>query len=280
MPVSFFSSITSLLLIFPHLALVSGYDSYEFGEDCTAFSNYLDEESEMHVGYDGKQVDLFCDYFKFRGRGVDILDEYSVCVTPIYFNDNDCAVEINIKTSILGVTKHKITCTKNKSAKYCGPQDETLYIEFKNRDGRNTDRANFKLKITAKKEYDYGDHSGPVIGAIIGGVIGGLVLITVCIAIFCYCVCRRKPAQGRIFNPTVGYPATGNQYVVYTAQTQPNTMAMPSNISTPGVYPMAPYPPPGGVANPQTTENKLANAPPSYDTLTEPANSHVYDTIQ
>lgn len=45
-----------------------------------------------------------------------------------------------------------------------------------------------------------------VIGAIIGGVIGGLVLITTCIAIYCWCVCRRKPSQGRVLNPTPGYP--------------------------------------------------------------------------
>lgn len=45
-----------------------------------------------------------------------------------------------------------------------------------------------------------------LVGAIVGGVIGGLVLITVCIAIFCWCVCRRKPSQGRIFNPVQGYP--------------------------------------------------------------------------
>lgn len=44
-----------------------------------------------------------------------------------------------------------------------------------------------------------------VVGAIVGGVIGGIVLITVCIAIVFWFVCRRKPSQGRVFNPTQGF---------------------------------------------------------------------------
>lgn len=47
-------------------------------------------------------------------------------------------------------------CTENKSTKFCGAQNETIYIEFKNRNGResSTSGTKFKLKITAKKEYD------------------------------------------------------------------------------------------------------------------------------
>lgn len=39
-------------------------------------------------------------------KGDDILDEYSVCATPLNYNDNDCAVDIDIKTSLSGVTQH------------------------------------------------------------------------------------------------------------------------------------------------------------------------------
>lgn len=46
------------------------------------------------------------------------------------------------------------SCTENKSAKYCGAQNEMIFIEFKNRNGRETSKTKFKLKITAKKEYD------------------------------------------------------------------------------------------------------------------------------
>lgn len=73
---------------------------------------------------------------------------------------------------------------------------------------------------------------------------------------------------------------TGNPYVVYAAQTQQNTMTTPSSISSPGVYPMASYPEPGGPENPQTHGNNLSDPPPNYDAVTETSTSHVYDTIQ
>lgn len=78
----------------------------EFGEDCSSNTNDLYEDDELYVEYNGKTVGFFCDSFKFSGRGVRLSDEYSVCVTPLYFNDSECAVEINIKTSNTGVSEH------------------------------------------------------------------------------------------------------------------------------------------------------------------------------
>lgn len=43
---------------------------------------------------------------------------------------------------------------RKKSAKYCGAQKEMIYIEFKNRNDKETNGAKFKLKIKAKKDYD------------------------------------------------------------------------------------------------------------------------------
>lgn len=62
----------------------------------------------MYVEYNGKPVSFICDNYAFRGSGDDVFDEYSVCVTPLHFNDSNCAVEVelNFKTSIIGVTKH------------------------------------------------------------------------------------------------------------------------------------------------------------------------------
>lgn len=52
-------------------------------------------------------VGFFCDSYKFSGRGVRRSDEYSVCVTPLHFNDSECAVEKKtIKTYITGVSEH------------------------------------------------------------------------------------------------------------------------------------------------------------------------------
>uniref|UniRef100_A0A8W8LZ58 CUB domain-containing protein n=1 Tax=Magallana gigas TaxID=29159 RepID=A0A8W8LZ58_MAGGI len=180
----------------------------EFGENCSSYINDLDTDDEMYVEYKGKPVSFFCDNFKFRGGGDDIFDEYSVCVTPLYFNDSDCAVKLNFKTSYWGVTKLNITCTENKSAKYCGAQKEMIYIEFKNRNDKETNGAKFKLKITAKKDYDYNRPNSSAIpsGAIIGGLFGSLFLITVCSDIVCRCLGIRKPSKGRVrtCNPTEG----------------------------------------------------------------------------
>lgn len=87
-----------------HQAILLNLD--EFGADCPIFTKDVDEGNEIYIEYKGKEVASYCDDLKFRGRGNDILDEYSVCVTPLYFNDDDCAVEIDIKTSFNGVTKH------------------------------------------------------------------------------------------------------------------------------------------------------------------------------
>ncbi|XP_052677555.1 uncharacterized protein LOC128158657 isoform X1 [Crassostrea angulata] len=276
-----FLLITSCFLIFSHVGFVFGDETtYEFGEDCLFITKDVDYDEEMYVEYNGKTVDLSCDYFRFGGPGYGFFNEYSVCVTPLYFNDSECAVKLNIKTSLFESTKHKITCTENKIAPYCGPKNENLYIEFEKRYGRDTNGAKFKLKITTRKEYVAKESTSSkyVIGAIIGGVIGGLVLITVCIAIYCWCVCRRKPSQGRVLNPTLGYPATSNPYAVQAAQTQQSMMATPSSVLSPVVYPIGSQPSPQGTASPQTIENKLASVPPSYDAFTESSTSHIHET--
>lgn len=74
----------------------------------------MDYDEEMYVEYNGKTVDLSCDYFRFGGPGYGFFNEYSVCVTPLYFNDSECAVKLNIKTSLFESTKHVgIYCLSN-----------------------------------------------------------------------------------------------------------------------------------------------------------------------
>lgn len=48
----------------------------------------------------------------------------------------------------------KIACIANESVQYCGPKNKTLFIELKKRYGKDTNKVCFKLKITAKKDYD------------------------------------------------------------------------------------------------------------------------------
>ncbi|XP_052677558.1 uncharacterized protein LOC128158660 isoform X2 [Crassostrea angulata] len=256
----------------------------EFGENCSSYINDLDTDDEMYVEYKGKPVSFFCDNFKFRGSGDDIFDEYSVCVTPLYFNDSDCAVKLNFKTSYWGVTKLNITCTENKSARYCGAQKEMIYIEFKNRNDKETHGAKFKLKITAKRDYDYNRPNSSAIpsGAIIGGLFGSFFLITVCSDIVCRCLGIRKPSQGRVrtCNPTEGNPATANLYMVYDAETQQSTMTTPSNVTSPSGYPVTLHPSQHVAACPPIIDNKFSSPPPSYDSLMESSTSHVKGAIQ
>lgn len=237
----------------------------------------------MYVEYNGKTVDHYnCDYFKFRGKGDEMKDEYSVCVTPLYFVDLDCTVKINIKTSIRGVSKHEITCTENKFTKnmYCGPQDRTVFIEFINRYARPTNEAKFKLKITAKKEYDHDKYRARLFWTIVGSLMGGSALLAVCVFLCFRYVCGWKPSLGKGSHPTQGYSATANPNVAYIDQTQQSTMATPSNISSPGVYPMASYPPPQRDASLWTDDNKLLGPRPSYVALTKYSTSHVNTQIK
>lgn len=119
--VSSFLLISNFLLIFSHVDLVVGYETvYEFGEYCLSFPNDIDNDDELYVEYNGKPVSFICDTFAFRG-GVDlddIFDEYSTCVTPLYINDSNCAVALNIKTSLWGSQNTKLHALKIKAPSF------------------------------------------------------------------------------------------------------------------------------------------------------------------
>lgn len=85
-----------------HWAIIITSD--EFGEYCLSFPNDIDNDDELYVEYNGKPVSFIWDTFAFRGGGDldDIFDECSTCVTPLYINDSNCAVALNIKTSLWG----------------------------------------------------------------------------------------------------------------------------------------------------------------------------------
>lgn len=196
-------------------------------------------------------------------------------MTPLYFNDSDCAVDIDIKTSLSGVTQHKIACIANESVQYCGPKNKTLFIQFKKQYGKDTNNVRFKLKITAKKDYDYNKtHTSHNAGYV--GVILGIFITLVWVAICCYWVFRRKSSQKSVFNPTQLYLSTEIPYVIYSAQTQQTMVATTSNISSPGVYSMSSCAPPQSDTSPRTTDRNVSDVPPSYE---EHMASHVTDTI-
>lgn len=160
--------------------------------------------------------------------------------------------------------EHKIACIANESVQYCGPKNKTLFIELKKRYGKDTNKVRFKLKITAKKDYDYNEtrtsHNAGYLGIILG-----IFITLVWIAICCYWVFRRKSSQKSVFNPTQLYLSTGIPYVIYSAQTQQNTMATPSNISSLGVYQISSCAPSQSDTSPRTTDKQVSDLPPSYE---------------
>ncbi|XP_056000595.1 uncharacterized protein LOC130046519 [Ostrea edulis] len=201
-------------------------ETYEFGKKCSVFWKYLDENDRIYVDYNGKDVTSHCGDYSFKGKGNEILDEYEVCITPVTFTDPNCAVRLDYETSPGGSTLQSVTCTENKNKKYCGPQDEPLYIVFKKRNTKDTSNAKFKLLITTNKVFDY----GVFVGSIAGGVIGGIVLISMLTGLVCWCVCKRKPTQGQVLNP-----GQGNQTSVAAYSAQPTA---DNNVT---LYPTANY---------------------------------------
>ncbi|XP_062578726.1 uncharacterized protein LOC134240677 [Saccostrea cucullata] len=211
--------------------------SYEFGDTCSVFLKELDENRRIYVEYYGKRVGSFCDDYSFEGVGNENMDEYKICVTPQFFNDPDCAVELKYTSTIFGSTIQTVTCSENYNTKFCGSSDDNLYIHFKTRDGKDTSNASFKLHITAEKSFDYGNF----VGAIVGGVIGGIVLITIVTGIVIYCVCRRKPTQGQVLGTAQNTSGqTTNQpgipYATYSPQ-QSNTTTLYPTGNYPTQYP-------------------------------------------
>ncbi|XP_062602497.1 uncharacterized protein LOC134264216 [Saccostrea cucullata] len=242
------------VLFFPTV-IATEIISYEFGDTCSVFLKELDENRAFYVEYHGKTVGLLCDDYSFEGRGDEIMDEYKICVTPQYFDDPDCAVELKYTSSIFGPAIQRVTCTENYNTKFCGSSDDFLYIHFKARDDKDTSNASFKLLISAEKSFDY----GTFVGAIVGGVISGIVLITIVAGIIIYCVCRRKPTQGQVLRPAQNTSGqTTNQpgipYATYSPQ-QSNTTTLYPTGNYPTQYP-AGYSTQQPFLPPQTNDTK------------------------
>nr|XP_022298130.1 uncharacterized protein LOC111107288 isoform X2 [Crassostrea virginica] len=205
---------------------------YEFGTDCEKYSTkYLDEFDKIYVEYTGKDVDILCDTFQFKGRGYNLFDDYEVCLTQVYFNDSMCAVTLNIKSSSFSSPDHTIMCNSNTDEKYCGSEGEVFTIQFRFTSILRSS-AKFRFLITANKVSDSNSSSSSVeVFAIlfVGVIIGAIILIAV---VICFCVCRRRPTQGRTFPPVQGTSPVLSQLPVQQ-QTTRNTYPQPP---TAGLY--------------------------------------------
>ncbi|XP_048741458.2 uncharacterized protein LOC125655260 isoform X3 [Ostrea edulis] len=220
--------------------------TYEFGKDCHVTLEEVKEDRHIYVEYNGRRVSRSCTKFSFEAEEED----YKICVNPQYFSDPQCAVKLEY-TSSSGGQLQSVTCSENHDSEYCVSRNKYIYINFEQRNGRDTTAARFQLKLTAKKVSDKQD--GAIVGAVLGGVIGGIVLISLLTGLVCWCVCRRKPTQGQVLN-----------------QSHANQAA---SVISPPAYPYSPYSTPlsGSTASPYpTVAANYSSQYPGY-TCTQPA---------
>lgn len=265
-------TLVSSLLILPHIAVAIGCnDTYEFGNDCPILARDVTEDDEIYVEYNGKEVVSHCTKFKFRGMGEGgLLDESSICVTPLDFNDKTCAVEVDVVSSFSEVTTKKITCnTEIKRYKYCGIRYDTLTIVFKNIHGRSANDASFRLLVTATKRRDGPVDFGILIIPLLILVTGSLALLSSCTSKFCLCVCRRNLANGRVIILEPRNQTSGSTYVVYPGQLDLSRMTTTVLLSPPGVYPLGSNPQQEGAADTHSAANQWTDAPPKYEDLSD-----------
>ncbi|XP_078309589.1 uncharacterized protein LOC144617975 [Crassostrea virginica] len=212
---------------------------YEFGTDCEKYSTkYLDEFNKIYVEYTGKDVDILCDTFQFKGRGYNLFDDYET-----------------------------ITCNSNTDEKYCGSKGEVFTIQFRFTTILRSS-AKFKFLITAYKVSDSISQTsissvGIFVVLIVGVVIGAVILIAVVIAVICVCVCRRRPTQGRTFHPV---QAPVNTHLQYSSQPQQNAaFGIPTSGASPVLSQLPVQQQTTMAIYPQPTTTGLSTGPPSYD---------------
>ncbi|XP_062578720.1 uncharacterized protein LOC134240672 [Saccostrea cucullata] len=244
---------------------------YNIGDDCPK-SEEVNENRQINLNYDGQRVSS-CSYMYFQGQGETLSDEYQVCVTPKWFRDYYCSVEIVFRSGYMGKKLKTFSCSSSySSSKFCADTGKLLYIDFTQVYGKSTTGVSFRFLITGKK-IDLSD----IAWGVIGGVIGGILLVTLLTALFCWCVCKRKPTVGRVLTHTG--QVTTSSVITQPTYPYPTSAAQPAgNITS---YPAANYSTPyatdygtqSSIQSSQTVEwqppPKQASAPPppSYDEI-------------
>nr|XP_022298121.1 uncharacterized protein LOC111107284 [Crassostrea virginica]XP_022298122.1 uncharacterized protein LOC111107284 [Crassostrea virginica]XP_022298123.1 uncharacterized protein LOC111107284 [Crassostrea virginica]XP_022298124.1 uncharacterized protein LOC111107284 [Crassostrea virginica] len=260
------------------------YDTYEFGKDCVVLFKTVSEDKQIYITYNGTSVYSFCDDFSFQ---TDLRESASnkICVKPLYFKDPNCSVRLNLTATYGGTVLHTITCIDGNSNKsFCGDYEDFLFVYFEKLGSLSTANAKFKFLVYVEKK----DEDIAIGWVIFGGVVGVIILCTLVAAVVFWCVCRRKPTQGRVLTPnqassTPGVSQPGFPQATYTAaqSSNPNaslypvgnygpqyatgqTQHQPQSYSTPYQPPPQQYPPLSEFPEKQAS----APPPPSYDEVT------------
>ncbi|XP_076084288.1 uncharacterized protein LOC143055015 isoform X2 [Mytilus galloprovincialis] len=195
--------ITTIVYLLNVIVAVCGtsVQIYTFGEDCSVtLEKVNDDESFIAEYYGKKDLDSWCDHMSFTGRDSGYMNEYEICITPLVYEDPDCAVELTYKERYGGSPLKKYTCNDKPTTKYCGEQDEYMYIYLEHKNSRNLQNVQVKLKVEAVMTYNYYTR----IGIIIGSVVGGILVICVVIGVILCIACRGRRSPGQVMNPGTG----------------------------------------------------------------------------
>ncbi|XP_063411229.1 uncharacterized protein LOC134694127 isoform X4 [Mytilus trossulus] len=225
-----------------------------------------DEESFIAEYYGKNRLGSWCDYMSFTGRDSGYRNEYKICITPLVYKDPDCAVELtyreHFKELYSGLPLKTYTCNDKPTTKYCGEQDEYMYIYLTSKKPNNLQNVQVKLQIEAVMTYDY----SRTIGIIIGCVIGGIVLISVIVGVILFYTCRGRRSAGQVINPGTGISMDQYQSPNASYPSQPTGNYAPP----PGSYPTQPtgnytVQPTGGYPSQQTgNDNSNTQSEPAF----------------
>ncbi|CAG2250079.1 unnamed protein product [Mytilus edulis] len=227
--------ITTIIYLLNVIVAVCGtsVQIYTFGEDCSVYFEMVNEDESIIAEYYGKKdLGSWCDYMSFTGRDSGYRNEYKICITPLVYEDPDCAVELTYRERYSGSPLKTYTCNDKPTTKYCGEQDEYMYIYLTSKRTNNFQNVQVKLKIEAVMTYDY----SITIGIIIGCVIGGIVLISVIVGVILCYTCKRRTSAGQVMNPGTEMTMAQYQSPNESYPSQPTGNYAPP----PGSYPTQP----------------------------------------
>ncbi|XP_063411222.1 uncharacterized protein LOC134694127 isoform X3 [Mytilus trossulus] len=235
---------------------------YTFGKDCSVLLEKVNEDERFIAEYYGeKEIDSWCDYMSFNGRDSGYMNEYKICITPLVYEDPDCAVELTYRKSYDGTPLKTYTCDDKPTTKYCGEQDEYMYIYLTEKNN-NRQNVEVKLQINAVMTYNY----FRTIGIIIGCVVGGIILICVIVGVIICYTCRGRRSAGQVMNPGTGISMDQYQSPNASYPSQPTGNYAPP----PGSYPTQPtgnytVQPTGGYPSQQTgNDNSNTQSEPAF----------------
>ncbi|XP_063411175.1 uncharacterized protein LOC134694101 isoform X2 [Mytilus trossulus] len=240
----------TVLFLLHFLTVVFGKSdiTYTFGKDCSVSIEHINEDKTITIVYNGlDDLDIWCNYMSFIGRDEGYLKEYEICITPEVYEDPDCAVELSYTTEYDGAPLETYTCYDKPITKYCGEQDEYMYIFLKPKGSKTRQNVQVKLTVEAVMTYNYYTR----IGIIIGSVAGGIFVICVVSGVILFIACKRKRSPGQVMNPGTGGMGQFQS---------PNASQPSGNYASPltGSYPTQPT---GSQPTQQTGNGQTPSAP-------------------